>query len=75
MAFQIRSAAERARKPEGNYITFNNQDWQVAEINITNSGNVVVKLFDHATFDSQLVALCSLQELETLLNVKAGHGQ
>lgn len=75
MAFQIRSAAERARKPEGNYITFNNQDWQVAEINITASGNVVVKLFDNATFDSQLVALCSLQELETLLNVKAGHGQ
>lgn len=73
MAFQVRTALDRKRKPEGNYITFNNQDWQVLEIKCTDSGNVVVKLFDHVSFDNQLVSLCTLDELQNLLNVKAGY--
>ena len=75
MAFQIRTAADRRRKPEGNYITYNGRDLQVAEIKITDSGNVVVKLFNPETFDSEIVALFSLEELQTKLNQKAGHGQ
>jgi hypothetical protein len=75
MAFQIRTAKDRKIRPEGNYIKYQNREWLVQGISLTDSGNVSVKLHNYLTFENQILTLCNLEELESMLNQKFGDGQ
>jgi hypothetical protein len=63
MAFKIRTAKDRLNKPDGIYIPLNGREWLVNEINLSASGNVCLKIFDPVSYESQVLTLCSLNEL------------
>ena len=63
MAFKIRTAKDRLNKPDGIYITLNGTEWLVNEIKLSDSGNVCLKVFEPVSFQSQVLTLCSLNEL------------
>jgi hypothetical protein len=63
MSFKIRTAKDRLNKPSGIYITLNGREWLVNEINLSASGNVILKIFEPVSFESQVLTLCSLNEL------------
>lgn len=70
MAFQIRTSKDRKNQPDGIYITYQNVEWLIQGISITNSGNVALKLHDPIRLQNQIVTPCNIGDLQVLLDRK-----
>ena len=66
----IRKQGQRLQMPAGHYFRKGGQEFLVTQVNMNNSGNICVHGENPATYDKELLTICSIEDLLETVNLE-----